>query len=209
MKRTLVKASAWVACLSVLALTLGCQRDAADSTGNSTAESQSDAARAVTIVPESQPSEEQRTELLAAKDALFQQLSGKLMAAMSQGPAQAIAVCRKEAPKIATSVGEEQDVKIGRVGVRLRNPNNTGPAWAAPLIEAKQDTPVFANLSNGSAAALLPIKLQGQCLMCHGPKEQIAPIIQDQLAKLYPNDEATGFQEGELRGRFWVEKPSS
>ncbi len=161
------------------------------------------------IVADSQPTEDQRAELLAAKDALFQKLSGRLMEAMTQGPAEAIAVCQKEATQIASTVGEEQKVKIGRIGVRLRNPNNTGPAWAASLIQSKTDTPVFANLSNGSAAALLPIKLQSQCLMCHGPTEQIAPVIQEQLAKLYPDDQAVGFQEGELRGWFWIEKPSS
>ncbi len=106
----------------------------------------------------------------------------------------------------SNAVGAEHGVHIGRIGVRLRNPSNTGPAWAASLIESRADTPVFVNLSNNSAAALLPIKLQSQCLMCHGSKEQIAPIIQQQLTKLYPNDEAVGFQEGELRGWFWIEK---
>lgn len=195
---------AWLACLSLVVMTTGCQQD----TAAPSVESLSDAGKAITIVADSEPSEEQRAELVAAKDALFQQLSGKLMSAMSQGPAEAIAVCQKQATQIAMEVGKQQRVKIGRVGVRLRNPNNTGPAWAATLIESRADTPVFASLSNGSTAALLPIKLQAQCLMCHGPQDQIAPLIKDQLAKLYPKDEATGFEEGELRGWFWVEKPA-
>lgn len=186
-------------------LTAGCQPK--DTTPP--AEPQANQREEVTIVADSEPTEQQRAEMLAAKDALFEKLSGKLMSAMSQGPVQAIAVCQKEAPEIAVTVGEEQGVKIGRVGVRLRNPKNTGPDWAAPLIEAKTESPIFANLSNGNAAALLPIKLQSQCLMCHGTKEQMPPIIQEQIAKLYPGDEATGFAEGELRGWFWVEKPST
>jgi hypothetical protein len=60
-------------------------------------------------------------------------------------------------------------------------------------------------LDNGQAAALLPIKLQAQCLMCHGPAEKIPLEVKTQLAKLYPQDQATGFQEGDLRGWFWVE----
>ncbi|TWU44577.1 hypothetical protein Poly51_60080 [Rubripirellula tenax] len=202
MNRTLLLAIARGTCLSVAFLVVGCQQEQA----GSLVEPQTNESDAVTIVEDSQPTEEQRGALLAAKDALFQQLSGKLMAAMAQGPAEAIAVCQKESSEIARSVGEEQGVNIGRVGVRLRNPKNTGPAWAASMVESQQDTPVFANLSNGNAAALLPIKLQGQCLMCHGSKQQIAPTIQDQLAKLYPNDQATGFREGELRGWFWVEQ---
>jgi len=76
------------------------------------------------------------------------------------------------------------------------------------LTQGDVDTPEFVSLSNGHAAALLPIQLQAQCLMCHGPKDQIAPAITQQLTMLYPNDQATGFQEGELRGWFWIERPS-
>lgn len=205
MNRTLPGTIVWVACLAAPFFVLGCQRKPA----TSSAESQTSPLDVVTMVSNSDPTKDQRAELLAAKDALFQRLSGKLMEAMSQGPVEAIAVCQTQATKIAMDVGKEQGVKIGRVGVRLRNPSNTGPAWAAAMIASKQDTPVFANLSNGNAAALLPIKLQAQCLMCHGPKEQIAPVIQNQLTRLYPDDQATGFQEGELRGWFWIEKPSN
>lgn len=194
-----------LACLSAAIFSVGCRRDAS----KSAAESPTDSADAATIVADSRPTENERDELVAAKDALFQKLSGRLTAAMAKGPAEAIAVCRREATQIAAAVGEEQGVRIGRVGVRLRNPNNVGPAWAAPLIESKTETSVFANLSNGNAAALLPIKMQSQCLMCHGPKEQIAPVIEQQLARLYPDDQAVGFQEGELRGWFWIEKPAS
>lgn len=150
-------------------------------------------------------SENNQKKLLAAKDALFIKLSGKLMETMAQnGPVAAIAVCNQEAPKIAAEVAEQQGVRIGRVGVRLRNPNNAAPDWASELIAAKTVTPTFLKLADGKDAALLPIKLQATCLMCHGPKEQIAADVLAEIAKLYPEDQATGFQEGELRGWFWV-----
>jgi hypothetical protein len=163
---------------------------------------------AVVVVAGEGPTEAQKEKMLAAKEALFQRLSGRLMEAMSsEGPAAAIAVCQTEAPQIAKAISEEQGVSIGRTGVRLRNPTNQPPAWAMSLVETKTDTPTFVKLSNDHAAALLPIKLQAQCLMCHGPSDQIIPDVQSQLAKLYPADQATGFQEGELRGWFWVESP--
>lgn len=153
------------------------------------------------------PSEESKAAMLAAKDALFTRLSGRLMEAMADaGPAGAIGVCSQEAAKIADEVGAEHAVQIGRTGVRLRNPNNQPPEWAAALVEQKVDTPVFAVLSDDSAAALLPIKLQAQCLLCHGPEEQILPEIKQKLAQLYPDDRATGFNEGELRGWFWIQE---
>lgn len=148
---------------------------------------------------------ENQKKLLTAKDALFTKLSGKLMETMAQnGPVAAIAVCNQEASKIAAEVADQQGVQIGRVGVRLRNPNNVAPDWAIELIAAKTNTPTFLKLADGKDAALLPIKLQATCLMCHGPKEQIAADVLAQIAKLYPDDQATGFQEGELRGWFWV-----
>ncbi|EMI55990.1 cytochrome c family protein [Rhodopirellula sallentina SM41] len=159
----------------------------------------------VSIVAEQTPSDEHQQQMLAAKDALQMRLSGRLMEAMAQGPASAIRVCNQEAPQIASSVGEEHGVRIGRVGVRLRNPNNTPPPWAKGLTDSNVNVPTFVTLSDGHDAAWLPIKLQTQCLMCHGPTDQIAPVIKDQLARLYPNDRATGFAEGELRGWFWVE----
>lgn len=184
----------------------GCQKAstpiAEDVTGSETS--------TVSIVEGETPSDEQKQAMLAAKDALFQKLSGRLMEAMgSQGPAAAIAVCQTEATQIATDVSDSHGLKIGRTGVRLRNSTNQPPAWAKTMTEAEVDTPQFVSLTNGDAAALLPIKLQAQCLMCHGPEDQIAPVISKQLTKLYPNDQATGFQEGELRGWFWIEKPAS
>jgi Protein of unknown function (DUF3365) len=164
----------------------------------------------VSIVSGEEPTQEQKDRMLAAKEALFSKLSSRLTEVMGKsGPAAAITVCQQEASKIASEVSAERGLQIGRTGVRLRNPNNLAPEWARSLIEAKSDAPTFAKLSNGHAAALLPIKLQGQCLMCHGPKEQVTSIIQDQLTRLYPNDQATGFKEGELRGWFWIDLPSN
>lgn len=191
----------WLASLAMVAN--GCSSDST-TTRVTKAEPSS-----VSIVPEDKPTQEQQDRMLAAKDALFSRLSGRLMEAMgSGGPVAAITVCQQEAATIASEVSTAQGLQIGRTGVRLRNPNNVAPEWASDLIKANTDTPTFVKLSNGHSAALLPIKLQGQCLMCHGPKEQIAPVIQDQLTKLYPNDEATGFEEGELRGWFWIDLPN-
>jgi len=197
---------AWLVCLFAAA---GCRDSSSARKDTNDTRSKENEVGSLVIVSGLQPTEEQQQAMLAAKEALFQKLAGRLMQAMGeQGPAAAIAVCQKEASKIATEVGDEAGLRIGRTGVRLRNQDNQPPSWAKTLTDKRVDTPTFAKLSNGDAAALLPIKLQGQCLMCHGPKEQIAPIISDQLANLYPDDQATGFQEGELRGWFWIQKPS-
>jgi len=181
-------------------LMAGCQSQSVDSTVSNASD------QLPKIVSESTPSETEKSKLLAAEDLLFTKLSTRLMEALStSGPANAIGVCQVEAKSIATEVGKEAGVLIGRTGVRLRNTSNQPPDWAKELVSARTNEPVFAELSNGHAAALLPIKLQPQCLMCHGPKEQLIPEVKEQLTKLYPEDSATGFSEGELRGWFWVE----
>jgi hypothetical protein len=161
---------------------------------------------ALQIIAGSILTESEKSGLLAAKEELFTRLSGRLMNAMStNGPAAAIEVCQVEAKSIAEEVGKGANVKIGRTGVRLRNTTNQPPSWALKLVADRTDTPVFAKLSDERSVALLPIKLQAQCLMCHGPSEQISSDVKEKLTELYPQDQATGFSEGELRGWFWVE----
>lgn len=158
------------------------------------------------VVDGQMPSDASKDKMLAAKDALFTRLSGRLMQVMrKQGPAAAIAVCQKEAAEIAKSVSQEHGLQIGRTGVRLRNQTNVAPDWAAALVSQRTDATTFAVLDNGEAAALLPIKLGAKCLMCHGPKDQLPSVVKDELSRLYPEDRATGFAEGELRGWFWVQ----
>ena len=43
------------------------------------------------------------------------------------------------------------------------------------------------------------------CLNCHG--EHIPPEVDAKLKELYPNDQARGFKEGDLRGAFTLAKP--
>lgn len=168
-------------------------------------------------VPESAPAvaaptagqDGQRQLALAARDAMAAQLQGKLMEALgSAGPAAAIGVCRQEAPQIAADTGQKFGVAMGRTSFRLRNPKNAPPAWAEPLVAKQVLEPEFVSLPDGQLGALLPIRLKPECLLCHGPKEQILPEVREALAANYPSDQATGFQAGDLRGWFWVTVPA-
>jgi hypothetical protein len=144
----------------------------------------------------------------AARDALFERLSGRLAQAVaSGGPPSAITVCKDEAPRIAADVGREQGVRIGRTSHRLRNPSNEPPAWARDLVARHVETPRFVARADGSLGVLLPIRLQKRCLACHGDPAAMPAGVREALASSYPADAATGFAEGELRGWFWVEVP--
>lgn len=150
----------------------------------------------------------QRDHGLASRDALAAALLDKLTRViMSSGPETAIAVCRDEAPKLAEKIGQERQVHIGRTSFRLRNPKNSPPSWAVEWIESRAEEPRFAKSDQGDLAILAPIRLKRECLMCHGAADQLAPAVVERLASLYPQDQATGFAEGDLRGWFWIEVP--
>lgn len=144
-----------------------------------------------------------------ARAALFQRLSGRLTEVVSaEGPVAAIRVCRDEAPDLARAVGADRDLRIGRTGVRLRNPDNSAPAWAAEAVSAQVAQRRAWQHEDGRIAELSPILTAAQCVACHGAPGALAPGVADALAELYPQDAATGFAEGELRGWFWVEVPA-
>ena len=152
----------------------------------------------------------QRQAASAARDELAKRLSTRLTQAVSSGgPAKAITVCSKEAPRIAEIVGQEHGVKIGRTSFRLRNLRNEVPDWAISFVEQRVDKPTYASLPDGALGALLPIRVNAQCLTCHGPPARISAEVKSELAAHYPDDQATGFNDGDLRGWFGVEVPQS
>ena len=123
----------------------------------------------------------------------------------------AIDVCKAEAPRIAAEVGTGLGLRIGRTSDRLRSPGNAPPPWAEAAVAAaagKSADEVAAQAFRnqcGAFGVLLPIPTKGMCLACHGNEGALDPGVLPRLARLYPDDRATGFAEGELRGWFWVE----
>jgi hypothetical protein len=191
----------WILPVSALAVfLLGC--GPAPQEGGSTAEPKWQVVGEDELTP---AQSEKRDRALAARDALFQTLKGRLVEAMGkEGPAEAIGVCKEEAPRLASEVSEEHGVSIGRTSFRLRNPGNQPPSWAEPLVEERVEEPTYL-AAGDRLAALVPIRLGPECVMCHGPAEEIMPEVKTALAEQYPDDRATGFEPGDLRGWFWVE----
>lgn len=147
---------------------------------------------------------------------LGSELKQALQGAMAeQGPVAAIEVCQLQAPAIARRLSNE-GVIAGRTALRVRNTDNRPDAWEARTL-AEFET----GLADGQSPAELErfvirrtdgrrvghwmkaIPTDGLCLVCHGP--QIAPELQQALQQRYPEDQATGFLPGTLRGAFSVE----
>ena len=125
---------------------------------------------------------------------------------MQEGPVSAISVCRDEAPGIAANLSMD-GVLMGRSSHKLRNPDNAPSEWLAPVIESyvggDAQEPQVVELADGRHGYVEPIMMQAMCLVCHG--SNIEPGVAARTAELYPDDQATGFAEGDFRGVFWVE----
>jgi hypothetical protein len=144
-------------------------------------------------------------------------LKTRLTTAMREGGApKAIDVCSNEAPSIARSAQKESGVKLGRSSTKLRNPADAPPPWVKAWLDAHEGKKAnkvkgihtVVDTPDGRVARFLkPIELEGPCLACHGDPATLAPEIKAVLAAKYPNDQATGYQVGDLRGALWAEAP--
>lgn len=138
-------------------------------------------------------------------------LKQALVAGMQKGPVHAISVCKDQAPAIAESLSTE-GVQMGRTSHRLRNPDNTAPEWVDAILQSyisdeAQRKPKLVSLPNDRQGYVEPIAVQPLCLTCHG--KTLAPDVAAQISEAYPQDEASGFEVGDLRGVFWVEYPEA
>jgi len=159
------------------------------------------------------------TEVAAAKAAI-QELAGALQAELksaiqSGGPVSAIEVCNTRALPITHRVSDEQGLNISRVSLRNRNPANQPNEWQAAVLEDFENQKA-AGKDVGSLVWSDTVEVDGGqefrfmkaiptgdvCLLCHGA--QLAPGVSQVLTELYPEDKATGFSMGDIRGAFVV-----
>jgi len=141
-------------------------------------------------------------------------LKAKLVEALkSKGAIAALEVCYAEAPKIATEKSEASGITIGRTSLKPRNADNAPDHWEVAVLnvfeerKAQGEDPaklefyeVLENEGQKQLRYMKAIPTDASCLTCHGG--EITPEIQAKLQELYPNDQAVGFKQGDIRGAF-------
>lgn len=149
------------------------------------------------------------------------QLGGRLKAELTaNGPESAIAVCKQAAPEISGKLSAEKNWQVGRVGTRLRNATNAPNNWQQEALKQfgdrlakgeKPDAMEFTQIEKDSGKHYLryakAIVLQPMCVTCHGASEAIPEGVKARLKQEYPNDQATGYQPGDLRGAIVIRRP--
>lgn len=169
-----------------------------------------------------QPAHSDTSKLSKEAKAIAQQFQGQLKPELKKGlqkggPVHAIEVCHTKAPQIAHKLSQKTGWKINRISLKPRGANATPDLWERTVLTS------FNNkLNSGADIKTLEqgaiIEVGGQktfrymkaiptgdvCLKCHGTS--VADDVKQALHKLYPNDQATGFSKGQIRGAFSFQK---
>lgn len=157
------------------------------------------------------------TGVPAAKSAikeLAEALQTELKGAMQAGgPVAAIGVCNTRAMPLTAEAAANHDMVLSRVSLKNRNPANAPNSWQAAVLEdfekrksAGDDIAGLAwtdtvSIDGGREFRFMKAIPTGKvCLQCHGAK--LAPEVSAILSQLYPEDRATGFAIGDIRGAF-------
>lgn len=125
-----------------------------------------------------------------------------------------VEVCSAEAQDIARKVREETGARVGRSSKRLRNPKDSPPPWVADWLKTQGErraegvsamSQVVDTPEGRVARFIKPIEIEAPCLGCHGDPASIQADVKAILTEKYPNDQATGYSLGDLRGALWAE----
>jgi hypothetical protein len=157
-------------------------------------------------------------EARKAAGSLVQTLGGELKQAMTTGgPEGAIGVCKEKAPVITADVSRKTGMQIKRVSPKNRSPAAVPDAWEAQAQATLEkrlaagekpetlDTWQVVDTPGGMVfryAKALPVA--AVCLNCHG--ENINDAVKAKLAAEYPDDKATGYKAGMLRGLISIKR---
>jgi hypothetical protein len=193
--------------VAAFAASVGCGKDRSPSDRSSSTEAPPATAAAVSA------DDKQRAAALIAE--LKKSLLGAVTQAMGQGIPAAIATCHTEAPSLTAAVSREGAV-VGRMTRKPRNPANAATGWQAEALSqfeklVAEGQPlagqsIARRLPDGRVGYAEPLAIAEVCLVCHG--SQLGDDVRAALAERYPDDQATGYALGELRGVAWVELPA-
>jgi hypothetical protein len=143
---------------------------------------------------------------------LFDQLVGELKTAMKAGgPVKAIGVCNTKAPEIAAKINADGNVKVSRVSLKNRNPDNAPSDWQKNVLLKFESRKAageeikkmdYSETVGNEFRYMKAIPTNMVCLKCHG--SEIDPKVVAKLDELYPEDKARGYKQGDIRGAFYV-----
>ncbi len=147
-------------------------------------------------------------------------LKAELQAAVkAEGDVGALRICNLEAVPITETISTEDGLLIGRTSLKTRNPANIPDVWERSILEefaSRREsgesatdleawTIITDEIGHRTFRYMRAIPTAPMCLKCHG--RRLNDDIAAKIAELYPDDRATGFKAGDVRGAFTVMLP--
>jgi hypothetical protein len=145
-------------------------------------------------------------------------LLGALKSALeSAGTVGAVAFCHDQAPEIAAEASRQSGWRVARTSLKPRNATSAPDSYDRRVMED-----FAARIAEGAPAAELSrteivdsgdgrefrfvkaIPTAELCLACHGT--EVKGAVRAKIDALYPDDRATGFKVGDMRGVFTLRK---
>ena len=147
--------------------------------------------------------------IVSLQNALLSELRAALAAG---GPARAFKACHLDVKGIAFRVTRREGLSAGRTSARLRNPANAPRPWAAAIVASHvgkrpRDLDGFVVDLGDHIGLIRPIVEQPICRPCHGSVAKMDPEVRALLPVDYPRDRAVDFDDGDVRGWYWIELP--
>jgi hypothetical protein len=162
------------------------------------------------------PTDTEKTEIIPigqkASGTLLSTLQSELKGAIeSKGIIGAITICNDRALDITDSLSQNSPriQEIKRTSFNYRNPKNKPDSHEQEALTFFSSNP--ANLKEVLVQKIIkgkqvhfryykPLVIKPVCVLCHGPRENMAPDLTMKLNDFYPDDKATGYQIGDFRG---------
>lgn len=156
-----------------------------------------------------------KNELKAQAITIVKQFGGtlkpQLKKALAEGGVKhAIEVCSVQAPNIAKELSLTTHWQVKRVSLKARNNLSATPdAWETSTLEEFEQrqqqgenaqTIAKAEIVNNEFRFMKAQGVEPLCLTCHG--SELSEEAKAALAQYYPEDKATGYALGQIRGAF-------
>ena len=153
---------------------------------------------------------------------LLKRLGSHLKTEMkTNGPLQAISVCKDVAPQIAGELSLENGWRVTRISAKPRNALlGSADVWEQKVLaefearakagekySAMSKVEVVEEGGKSYFRFMKPLPVKPICLTCHGSDEQIPATVKTELDKQYPFDRARNYQAGDLRGAVTIKQP--
>jgi hypothetical protein len=136
------------------------------------------------------------------------------------GPTHAIAVCADTAQVMTEAIGKKNALAIRRVSDRWRNPLDEPDGFErsvltlfgvalreTTLTDASEHSEVVLEDGRRILRYMKPIRIVGMCTACHGEPSRMDPALREVIRDRYPDDRATGYAIGDLRGAVSIRVP--